>query len=188
MEFLKEILGDELFAQVSAKLEGNDAIQLANVADGSWIARDKYEQERQAGRGYQKQLGEANAQLQQALAAASGSDALRGQLAQLQQDLAARDEQLRAQRLEYRIRDAVRENRARNVDLVTRMIDATKVAEADGKLSGLDEQLEALKKSDGYLFADASAGSGGMDPHQEPGGASAGNYTINQAIRQAAGR
>lgn len=188
MEFLKDILGEELYGQMAAKLEGNDAVRLVNAADGSWVAKERYEQERQAGKGYQKQLGELNAALQQAREAAAGNDALRGRLEQMQKDIAARDEQLRAQRLEYQIKDAVRESRARNADLVARMIDTAKVAESDGRLIGLTEQLEALKKSDAYLFADAPGDSGGVDPHQEPGGMAAGNYAINQAIRQAAGR
>ena len=42
MVFLKDILGDELYAQVAAKLEGTD-IKLANIADGSFVDKATYD-------------------------------------------------------------------------------------------------------------------------------------------------
>ena len=42
MVFLKEILGDELYEQVIAKLEGTE-IKLANVAGGSFIDKATYD-------------------------------------------------------------------------------------------------------------------------------------------------
>ncbi len=42
MEWLKEFLGDELYAQVSEKLQGNDKVKLANLASGEYVAKQKY--------------------------------------------------------------------------------------------------------------------------------------------------
>ena len=39
MEFLKKILGEELYAQVAAKLEGNDSVKLANLATGEYVSK-----------------------------------------------------------------------------------------------------------------------------------------------------
>jgi hypothetical protein len=43
MEFLKEALGDELYNQVAAKLKGNDKIKLANLADGGYVGKEKFD-------------------------------------------------------------------------------------------------------------------------------------------------
>lgn len=42
MEWLKEFLGDELYAQVSEKLKGNNKVKLANLASGEYVAKQKY--------------------------------------------------------------------------------------------------------------------------------------------------
>jgi hypothetical protein len=41
MEFLKQYLGDELYAQVAEKLTGNDKVKLANLADGALLDMGK---------------------------------------------------------------------------------------------------------------------------------------------------
>lgn len=43
MEFLKEILGEELYSQVEAKLKGNDKVKLANLASGEYVSKAKYD-------------------------------------------------------------------------------------------------------------------------------------------------
>ena len=43
MEFLKEFLGDELYAQVEAKLKGNDKVKIANLASGEYVSKSKYD-------------------------------------------------------------------------------------------------------------------------------------------------
>ena len=40
MEFLKELLGEELFAQVDQKLEGQDDVQLVNLKNGNFLAKE----------------------------------------------------------------------------------------------------------------------------------------------------
>ena len=113
--------------------------------------------------------------------------ALRGQLAAMQQTIAQNEAQMQAQRMEYAVRDLVRGSGARNADIVYRMLDTSKIAEHDGKYIGVDEQIEALKKSDPYLFGIETPPRAGADPTREPTGSPSVNAQINQAIRQAAG-
>lgn len=54
------------------------------------------------------------------------------------------------------IERAVYASGARNPQLVTRTIDTEKVSFVDGKLDGLDAQLDTLKGSDPYLFENRS--------------------------------
>lgn len=189
MEFLKQALGEELFAQVAAKLEGNDGIRLANLADGSVIPKDRFEAERAAGKQLKAQIAELTAKLGEMQTAADGADALKAKIAELTADIGKRDAEMARQALEYKVRDAVRGSKAKNADIVMRMIDMTKVAQDGENLIGLTDQLEALRKSDGYLFDGQPAQSGGVDPHTEPvAGETNGNALINSAIRAAVGR
>lgn len=45
MDFLKEYLGDELYAQVEAKLKGNEKVKLANLKSGEYVSKLKYDEE-----------------------------------------------------------------------------------------------------------------------------------------------
>src|SRR5699024_9366356 len=47
---------------------------------------------------------------------------------------------------------AIRDAQARNPKLLKGALDLDKIEVTDGKLVGLDEQIESLKQSDGYLF------------------------------------
>lgn len=188
LEFLKPILGEELFAQVVAKLEGVDNLRLVNAADGSFVSKEKMEQLTHANNDYKKQIAELNKKLGDMQTSAASADELKKQLSDAQASIAAKEAEIREQSLKFRVKDAVRESRARNADLVLRSIDMSKISEDNGNLIGLSDQLEALKKSDGYLFADEPGQSGGVDPHQEPSGEKpSANSIINAAIRQAAG-
>lgn len=187
MDFLKDALGDDLFAQVSEKLNGNESIRLANVANGSYIPKDKYDLERQNVRAQKQQIDELNTKLTELTQKAELSETLRGQLAAMQQTIAQNEAQMQAQRMEYAVRDLVRGSGARNSDIVYRMLDTSKITEHEGKYVGVDEQIEALKKSDPYLFGIETPPRAGADPMREPTGSPSVNAQINQAIRQAAG-
>lgn len=65
------------------------------------------------------------------------------------------DEDAAALRLEGAVERALWQCGAKNVRAVRGMIDtATLRLEADGVVSGLEEQLRRLRQSDGYLFGD----------------------------------
>lgn len=188
-DFLKPVLGDELFAQFDEKMKASEGITIANVSDGSFIPKAKFDEERNNGKAYKQQIEELNGKLTALQQAADGNEALKGQITQLQNDIAAKEDELKNQRLRYSIVDAVRKSKARNEDVVFRMIDQSKITENGGNLYGLSEQLEALKKSDPYLFESEHSPSGGYDPSHAPEGkGKSGNASINDAIRRAAGR
>lgn len=189
MEFLKDILGEELYGQVSEKLEGVEGVRIVNGADGSFVPKDVLDRERETVKTYKKQLGELKGTLSALQAENATFDDVKGQLNSLQQTLAAKDAEMAKQRLQYGVRDAVRDAKARNIDVVSRMIDMSKVAETDGGIVGLSEQLESLRKSDAYLFEDAPKPTGGVPPmtEQTPNNVSVAAQ-MNEAIRKMAGR
>jgi hypothetical protein len=44
MEFLKDVLGEELYNQVAEKLKGNEKIKLANLAEGQYVDKKKFDE------------------------------------------------------------------------------------------------------------------------------------------------
>lgn len=71
------------------------------------------------------------------------------------------DKAVNAIRLEYAVKDKLKEANARDVDLVFGLIDSTKVSIGeDGTLSGLDGQIKNLTESKDFLFESVPGGTG----------------------------
>ena len=190
LTFLKPFLGDELFTQVEVKLQNATGLTLANIADGSYIPKDKFDTERNRVKTLTTQVTDLTTQLNAAKAASGNVDTLNAQIAQLQADIADRDSKIVSIGKEYRIKDALRGMKARNVDVIMPLLQQDKITEKDGKLDGLTEQIENLKKSDSYLFDDDQGGNGGFDGGQNLGGSGIDsiNSAVNTAIRAMSGR
>ena len=192
IDFLKPILGEELFAQVSAKLEGATDIMLANIAGGRYVPKDKFDESRTRATGLQKQVADLTAQLDAAQKSAGNAEALSAQVAKLTQDIAERDKQISQRDTDYAIKDALRAARARDVDIVFGLLQRDKIARGeDGALTGVDEQVKALRESKGFLFDEEKpAARGGYGGRQDTldGTPDSKNAAANNAIRAMAGR
>lgn len=145
MEFLKEILGEELYAQVAAKLEGNDSVKLANLATGEYVSKSKYDDELAV---KEKRIQE----LADTIKNFEGVD-----VKQLQADVenwkTKYSQDLESARLESAIKLAIAKSGTRSEKALMGMLDKDAIKiDKDGKITGLDEQIEAIKKSDGFLF------------------------------------
>ena len=72
MEFLKSVLGDELYGKVEAEISAYNAadghkdkpVKLANLTDGGYVSLEKYQALETKSAGLEKQLGEANEAIQ----------------------------------------------------------------------------------------------------------------------------
>lgn len=188
-DFLKPVLGDELFAQFDEKVKGASGITLANVADGSYIPKAKFDEVNGKLKTANASVSTLTAQLDAEKQKSGDADALNQKIAQLTSDVAARDAEIARIGMSYRIKDALRGLNVRNADVVMPLLKLDKITEQDGKLVGLDEQVEEIKKTDGYLFSDAHPqrlGFGGALGGNGESGPSSAN--ANAAIRMAAGR
>lgn len=197
ISILKQHLGEELYGQVSARLEAVEGLSVINLSDGSWVPKARFEEER----GKVKSLSQSNAtlthDLEEARKESGGLIPLKEQLTKLQSDLTERDNRIATMQRSGKVLESIRAAKARNPETVLRLIDMSKISEdKDGKLTGVEEQLEALKTSDPYFFQAASDGRGGFGGGRNPNiGSStaehsgAMNYSeVNAAIRAAAGR
>lgn len=107
----------------------------------------------------QKTVKERDKQLADLQKAAKGNDELQSQITALQQQNAEQQKAHKAELAQVKLNNAI-DNAlvaagAKNNKAVRALLDLSGVKlEEDGKLAGFAEQLEALQKSDAYLFAE----------------------------------
>lgn len=145
MEFLKEILGEELYAQVAAKLEGNKTVKLANLASGEYVSKSKHDAEQLA-------KDQRIQELTDKIKNFEGVD-----VKQLQTDVknweTKYNQDLENARLDSAIQLAIAKSGTLSEKALMGLLDKDKIKfDKDGKLTGLDEQIEAIKKEDSFLF------------------------------------
>lgn len=134
-----------------------------------------------------KSINDLNAQIKNTANNNANVDDLNNQIEQLKKDVADRDTTIANNSKQYRIKDELRNSKAKNVDIIWPLLKLDSITEKDGKLEGLTEQIEALQKSDAYLF-DTNTGNqrGGFSGNQDLAGANqTNNDLINNAIRNA---
>lgn len=153
MEFLKEHLGDELYAQVQEKLKGSD-IKIANIGDGSYIPREKFNT-------LNEQVGELKEQLKSRddqLNSLKSVDATKLQeeidnlRANNKNTIKEYEKRIIEKERGYAIGQALFKAGARNSTAVQSLLDNESIKYNNGNFEGLQEQIDSLKQSDSYLF------------------------------------
>lgn len=193
IDFLRPILGDDLFAQVSEKLATESGINLVNVADGSYVPKTKFDAERTKKQDLETKITDLTAQLGESNQKLEAMDSLNQQITKLTQDVADRDGKIASLSDDYDIKDVIRAANARDVDLVFGLLDRSKITRKDGKIKGAEEQIKALQENKSFLFGvdEKPSSRGGFDGRQdilEAGEGAGSNSAVNNAIRQMAGR
>ncbi|MGL9971559.1 phage scaffolding protein [Enterococcus sp. DIV1420a] len=125
----------------------------------------------------QSQVSKRDADLKKIQKDNSDNEELKAQIKDLQRENANQEtkyqESLVAIQRDSALSSLLTETKAKNPKAVAALLDNDKIVFKDGELSGAKEQLEALQKSDGYLF-DLGTKPGGYNP-------SAGQAVINYA-------
>lgn len=137
-----------------------------------------------------EELASLNAKLEAAIAKANDADTLRQQVEQLTKDVSDRDATIASTTRQYKIKDALRGMNVKDVDVIWPLLNLDNITEKKGELSGLTEQVDALKQSYSYLF-NTNTGDvrGGFAGSQDIGGKDTNsNDIVNNAIRLASGR
>lgn len=146
-EDLKELgLNDDQIASVMTAY-GKEVNPLKEQVDSLTSERDSLKQ----------QITDRDGQLDDLRKNAGKNEELEAKIKQLQEDNKATVTQyqndLAAKEKSFKIENALRDAKAKNVKAVISLIDTDKVSvKKDGTLDGLTDQLDAVKKSDGYLF------------------------------------
>lgn len=145
-EFLKNMeLTDEQIDAIMAE-NGKDVNSLKEQVNSLSAEKD----------GLQSQLTERDTQLKDLKGKVKDSDELTAEIEQLQKANKEAKEKyeadLTAQQKSFLVDKALTSAGARNAKAVSSLLDLDSVEVKDGQLVGLDDQLKALRDSDGYMF------------------------------------
>lgn len=188
MEFLKEILGEDLFNQVknkvssyNEKVDKDKKISIANVNGGEFIAKAKYDQ-------LKTDLDNTKTSLDTANTTIADLKKNNGDNADLQQkvsdyetkiaDLEATGKAEKAKMLkEIAIKDALYAEKAKHPELLISKFDLSKIIldeKGENVVSGIEEQIKSNKETYKDLFGETEQ-QGGTYRYTPNGGENKGN-------------
>lgn len=145
MEFLKDILGEELYAKLAEKLNaynGDEAnkdkqIKLANLGGGEYVGKGKYDALQALLDGKTGELETANGLIAELKKGTKGNDELQGKITAYEGQVQQLQEQLQQTKIKSAIKVALLSEKALDVDYLTFKLE-NKLKE-DGKTIELDD-------------------------------------------------
>ena len=149
---LKELLGEELYSQVTEKL-GDKKIM---VDDGNFIPKSRFDQVNQAKKELEVQLKDRDTQLAELSKNNKDNENLLNQIKDLQalnkQTTTDYENKINQMQFDYALDGALTNAKSKNNKALKALLDMNSIKYQDGKLEGLQEQIEALQKDASYLF------------------------------------
>lgn len=146
MEFLKKHLGEQLYNDLTKALEGT-GIKLADLSAGEYVSKGKFEAEVNK----VKALDENIKSLTEQVKTFDGVD-LDGLKKQATEWEEKYNKDIHQIKFDTSLEKELIKSKVRNIKAVKALIDSEKIELDENGLKGLNEQLEALKQSDAYLF------------------------------------
>lgn len=154
-EFLKEILGEELYAQFVEKINaynGDEAnkdkkINLANLTDGKYVSKDKYSSLESTHNLKLEELNKANALITELKKSAKGNEELQTKFTDYENQVNTLQTQLQEEKVKFAVALALRDAKALDVDYMTFKLKEKGPIELDesGKIKGWDDKLKELQ-------------------------------------------
>lgn len=144
---------------IAIGLTEEQAKKVMDSLDGNFVTKTRFNEVNEENKTLKQSVADRDKQLED-LKKSSGDNAeLKKQIETLQQQNAeqqkAHEAELKQLKLDNAIDTALTAAGAINVKAVKPFIDTTKIKLGeDGKLTGLDEQLKEVHKTEGYLFAE----------------------------------
>lgn len=171
MDFLKEILGEELFGQVTEKVNahnGNEAnkdkqIKIANLGTGEYVGKGKYDALNELLTGKQTELDTANNLIAELKKGSKGNEELQGKITQYETTVADLQKQLQETKVKSAIKVALLSEKAVDVDYLTFKLNEklnekgeTLELDENDNIKGWDDKLSGLKTQFPTMFETAS--------------------------------
>jgi hypothetical protein len=156
----------------------------------NYVAKETFDATEQKRKQLETSVQERETQLEELKASAGDNEALKQQIADLQAQNKQKDldnqKEMDDLKMTYAIRMAVSAS-AQDSDLVAGLVDRNKlILGDDGKVTGLDEQVKALKESKPFLFkAEDNGGKKGffrLNPKDNGGSDGEGRMSMKEAI------
>ena len=169
MDFLKELLGEELFNQLMEKINahnGNEAnkdnqIKIGNLGGGEYVGKAKHDALQALLDGKDAELTTATALIDDLKKAAKGDEALQGKVTAYETEIAQLKKNLIQTQIDSNLKIVLLEAGATDPDyLMYKLKNGEKPLELgeDGKVKGADDLVSGLKTSLPEHFKKAGAG------------------------------
>lgn len=177
MDFLKEILGEELFAQFAEKINahnGNEAnkdnqIKIANLGGGEYVSKAKHDALQALFDGKEKELTAANGLIEGFQKSQKDNEAVQGQITAYQDQVKQLQAQLVQTQIDSGLKIAFMEAGGTDIDFLiwkAKQGNDGKSLELgeDGKIKGINDLISGLKTSAPNHFKKA----GGVKVEENP--------------------
>ena len=177
MDFLKEILGEELFAQVAEKINahnGNEAnkdkqIKIANLGGGEYVSKAKHDALQALLDSKDQELTAANGLIEGFQKSQKDNEAVQGQITAYQDQVKQLQAQLVQTQIDSGLKIALMEAGGTEIDFLiwkAKNENGGKPLELgeDGKIKGVDDLISGLKTSAPNHFKKA----GGVKVEENP--------------------
>ena len=167
MEFLKEYLTEETFAKVKEELDGKD-VKLANLKSGDYVSNEKYKALETSNENLKSQLLAKSSAYDELMAKAGDNEALKTEIENLkastQEQLNQTTSQYEAKLKDAAIKSELIKAKAKDVKDIIGQLNIDGITYQNETLTGLNEQIDALKEQKPYLFeTEQNKGKGGLD-------------------------
>lgn len=135
------------------------AKKVMDSLDGNYVTKTRFNEVNEENKTLKKSVSDRDKQLEDLKKSSGDNEELKKQIETLQQENAnqkkAHDAEMTQLRLDNAIDAALTAAGAKNIKAVRALIDTSKVKVGeDGKLTGFDDLLSAVQKSDSYLFTE----------------------------------
>lgn len=144
---------------IAMGLTEEQAKKVMDSLDGNYVTKTRFNEVNEENKTLKKSVSDRDKQLEDLKKSSGDNEELKKQIETLQQENAnqkkAHDAEMTQLRLDNAIDAALTAAGAKNIKAVRALIDTSKVKVGeDGKLTGFDDLLSAVQKSDSYLFAE----------------------------------
>ena len=187
MDFLKVILGDDLFKQVEEKINahnGNEAnkdkqIKVGNLGSGEYVSKGKHDALQALFDGQKTELETANGLIAELKKGTKGNEELQSKISGYETQVADLQKQLQETKIKSALKVSFLEAKALDIDYLTfklqeKMNAEGKTLELDEneKIKGWDDILSGLKTQLPAQFETANGGT--VEPNPLPDGGAGG--------------
>jgi len=181
MDFLREIIGEELFNQLSAAINahnGNEAnkdkqIKLANLAGGEYVGKGKYEALEAALSGKDAEITNANNLIAELKKASKGNEDMQKKFTDYEQENARLQAELQETKVKSAIKVALLSEKAVDVDYLTFKLNEklkekgeTLSLDENDNIKGWDDKLSGLKVQFPNMFEASGDGKKVLEPNK----------------------
>lgn len=171
MEFLKEILGEELFNQLAEKINahnGNEEnkdnqIKIGNLGSGEYVGKGKYDALNEMLKGKDAELTTANGLIAELKKGTKGNEELQKKIGDYDAQVAELQAQLQETKIKSAIKVALLSEKAVDVDYLTFKLNEKLKEKGENleldeneNIKGWDDKLSGLKTQFPTMFESAS--------------------------------